>query len=180
MASPESRLDFFHYAVKYWPLHAREARTGLRLDSPNLQALLRGTSLLMRWVRAYTTMSKTFIQLDLQLPNPLAVLAEHGLDAVLTAIMANHLDALWYSDEPSVALIVAATCGETNIVRLLLNRIAHDKFALERAISAAFPLQDGEVILELLVTRLLNKAQGSDDISAALDRAARSGRYGIV
>lgn len=105
---------------------------------------------------------------------------EHGLEAILAATMATYIDVPWYSEEPSSALIVAAACGETNTVRLLLNRMTHDNSIVERAISAAFTLEDGKDILELLLADLMDKLQGLDDISATFDRAVRSGQYDLV
>ena len=179
VAGPESRLDFLQYAVKYWPFHAKEAGAEFKLDSVALQTLIQDSSLLMLWARAYTVLSKTFIQLDLKVPDPLAIFAEHGLEAILGRVM-TYINTTWYNKESSTAPIIAAACGETKVVRLLLDHMKPDKLVVERAISAAFPLEDGQDILEMLLRYLINKAQGFDDISSTFDRAVLSGRPGVV
>ena len=180
VAGPESRLDFLQYAIKYWPFHVKQAGAEFKLDSVVLQTLLHDSSLLMLWTRAYTVLSKTFIKLDLQIPDPLAIFAEHGLESILNQAIIMYTNTPSYSTESSTAPIVAAACGETNIVRLLLERLRPNSIVVERAISAAFSLEDGEDILELLLDYFMENAQGFDDISSTFDNAVLSGRPGVV
>jgi hypothetical protein len=180
-AGPEPRLDFLHYAVNYWPLHARRAHGEFVIRSFALQSFLKGDLLLMQWARAHSLFSKTFVCLDLKDVGPLAMCAQYGLEDILRVAMANHTNASWYSRDCSSAVVVAAAAagGESNIVRFLLTSITYEKEVVGRALLAAFPVENEEAF-ELLLVRLHQIAPNFDDVSGLFREAATSDQYDFM
>ncbi len=175
----ESRLDFLLYAVKYWPKHAKLAGPDFPLGSIPIRAFLEDREILDRWARYYWIHCNTVIRPTSECATPFAIFAEHGLDAILVELMGMYKDAPSFDQECLTALVPAAWGGETQIVRLLLDRVIPDDETLDRSILASVESAN-EILSEMLISKALTPQGRFTGLPAALRRATLLGRTSIV
>ncbi|KAK0720173.1 hypothetical protein B0H67DRAFT_178541 [Lasiosphaeris hirsuta] len=82
---PESRLDFLSYAAKYWLKHAHLAGDEYTDNLAPMESFLRKKSAMNRWANVYWSQSNQVTRTVV--PTAIAVIAEHGLDKMLSFVL---------------------------------------------------------------------------------------------
>ncbi|CAO2650411.1 Nn.00g017030.m01.CDS01 [Neocucurbitaria sp. VM-36] len=163
---PESQLNFFLYAVKFWPKHAKLAWPSLSLEPEPIWRFLADRKILDIWAKAYWSHCSSFIRPSSDRATPFAVFAEHGMEQLLAQMITLYKDNSCHHQECFTALTAAAWSGEYGAIQILLKIPIPEGKTLDEAILASLESENEEATKYLLSTALKSSGSFKDPLTA--------------
>ncbi|KAK3359599.1 ankyrin repeat-containing domain protein [Lasiosphaeria hispida] len=165
---PESRLDFLSYASKYWLKHARLAGGGYTDNLAHMEDFLRNKSAINHWADIYWAQCNQVTRTVL--PTPIAVIAEHGLDKMLSFVLDLYQDLPSFTEEAEFfyALESAGRNGHLSAVSRLLDLPVPEGQQLGGVLMASLESRNQQVSVMIAEKAVASTAKlDSDCFSAA-------------